>query len=93
MKKKTNVWRSVQMCVGTVSALLVFRCDYATLKEVVFVRPSVPCCFRTSLAVFYGKKSSNDIIINDTISDDEVVTSDVPPRYLYCFPPSVGKPR
>ena len=34
------------------------------------------------MAVFEGKKSSNDIIINDTMSDDEVVASDVPPRYL-----------
>ena len=31
---------------------------------------------------FEGKKSSNDIIINDTMSDDEVVASDVPPQYL-----------
>ena len=34
------------------------------------------------MAVFEGKKSSNDIIINDTMSDDELVASDVPPRYL-----------
>ena len=34
------------------------------------------------MAVFEDKKSSNDIIINDTMSDDEVVASDVPPRYL-----------
>ena len=33
------------------------------------------------MAVFEGKKSSNDII-NDTMSDDEVVTSDEPQRYL-----------
>ena len=32
--------------------------------------------------VFEGKKSSNDIINNGTMSDDEVVASDVPPRYL-----------
>ena len=36
------------------------------------------------MAVFEGKQSSNDIIINDTICDDEVVVSDVPPRYLLC---------
>ena len=35
------------------------------------------------MAVFEDKKSSNDIIINDTMSDDEVVASDVPPRYLF----------
>ena len=34
------------------------------------------------MAVFEGKKSSNDIIINDIMSDDEVVASDVPQRYL-----------
>ena len=34
------------------------------------------------MAVFEDKKSSNDIIINDTMSDDEVVASDVPPLYL-----------
>ena len=37
------------------------------------------------MAVFEGKKSSNDITINDTMSDDEVVASDVPPRYLFFF--------
>ena len=34
------------------------------------------------MAVFEGKKSSNDIINNDSISVDEVVASYVPPRYL-----------
>ena len=34
------------------------------------------------MAVFEGKKSSNDIIINDTMSED-VVASDKPPRYLF----------
>ena len=44
---------------------------------------SVPSYFRTpNMAVFEGKKSSNDTLINDTMSDDEEVTSDVPPRYL-----------
>ena len=29
---------------------------------------------------------SNDIIINDTMSEDEIVASDVPPRYLFrCY--------
>ena len=43
------------------------------------VRPYVPSYFRpTNMVVFEGKKSSNDIIINDTMSDDEVVASDVP---------------
>ena len=35
------------------------------------------------MAGFKGKKSSNDIINNDTMSDDEVVASYVPPRYLF----------
>ena len=35
------------------------------------------------MAVFEGKKSSNDIISNDLISDDEVVASYVPLRYLF----------
>ena len=51
------------------------------------VRPSVgtyvPRYFRTTnIALFEGKKSSNDIIINDTMSDDEQVASYVPPWYL-----------
>ena len=37
------------------------------------------------MAVFDGKKLSNDIINNDTMSDDGVVASYIPPRYL--FPP------
>ena len=48
------------------------------------VRRSVPPYFRTTnMAVFEGKKSSNDIINNGTMSDDEVVASFVPPRYLF----------
>ena len=35
------------------------------------------------MAVFVVKMSSNDTITNDTMSDDEVVVSDVPPRYLF----------
>ena len=35
------------------------------------------------MAIFESKKSSNDIINNGTMSDDEVVVSDVPPRYLF----------
>ena len=41
------------------------------------------------MAVFEGKKSLNDIIINETRSDDEVVASDVPPRYLFQSCPPV----
>ena len=49
------------------------------------VRPSVcPVLFlNDEYGHFEVKKSSNDIIINDTMSDDEVVASDVPPRYLF----------
>ena len=35
------------------------------------------------MAIFEGKKSSNDITNNDRMSDDEVVASYVPPRYLF----------
>ena len=48
------------------------------------VRPSVPCYFRmTNMAIFEGRKSSNDITNNNRMSDDEVVASYVPPRYLF----------
>ena len=50
------------------------------------VGPSVLCYFRTmNMADFEGEKSSNDIINNDRMSDNEVVASDVPPRYLLIF--------
>ena len=50
------------------------------------VRPSVGLSFprfyrMTNRAVFEGKKSANDMS-NGTMSDDEAVASDVPPRYL-----------
>ena len=37
------------------------------------------------MAVFEGKKSSNDIINDDTMSNDEVVASYVPLWYLFFF--------
>ena len=43
------------------------------------------------MAAFEGKKSDNDIIINDTMSDDGVVASDVPPRYLLDAPSHLCK--
>ena len=43
-------------------------------------------------AVFVGIESSNDILINDTMSDDEEVKPDVPPRYL-CFKTKTKTPR
>ena len=39
----------------------------------------------TNMANFEDKKSSNDVINNDTVSDDEVVASYVPPQYLFCY--------
>ena len=71
-----------------VEFLLIFRCDYESKSKVMSVRPSlrpsVPCYFRTTnIAVFEGNNSSNDVIIDGTMSDDEVVVSDVPPRYLF----------
>ena len=35
------------------------------------------------MAVFEGLKFLNDTIINDTMSDDEIVASEVPPRDLF----------
>ena len=43
----------------------------------------------TKKAAFESKKFANDIINNDTMTDDEVVASDVPPRYLFCFGPKI----
>ena len=66
----------------------VFRCDYAmrciTGRVRPSVRPSIPCDFcMTNMDIFLGEKSSNDIINYDTMSDDEVVRSDVRSRYLF----------
>ena len=48
------------------------------------VRRSVPSYFWTTfMAVFVIKISSTDIKNNYTMSDDEVVASYVPPRYLF----------
>ena len=35
------------------------------------------------MAIFEGRKSSNDVTNNDMIIDNEVVTSYVPPQYLF----------
>ena len=57
------------------------------------VGPSVPCYFRTTnMAVSEGKKTSNNIKINDTKSDDEVVASYIPPRYLFFYPSLFAQP-
>ena len=37
------------------------------------------------MAVFEGKKGKNDILNDGIMSDDGVVASDVPPRYLFYF--------
>ena len=43
------------------------------------VHSYVQCFFQTTnMAVFENKKSSNNIIINDAMSDNEVVAPDVP---------------
>ena len=42
-----------------------------------------PCFLMTDLTVFEGTKSATDILINDTMSDHEVVASDVPPCCLF----------
>ena len=48
------------------------------------VGPSDPCYFRkTKIVDFVGRKSSNDIINNATMSDDEVVAFYGSPRSLF----------
>ena len=50
------------------------------------VRPSVPSYFRTmNMANFECGKSSTDVMNNGTMSVDEVVASDEPPRKLHVF--------
>ena len=52
------------------------------------VSPYVPFDFwMTNLAYFDDKKSSNEIRIKYTMSDDEVVVYDVPPRNLFDYFP------
>ena len=58
------------------------------------VRPSVlryfPSHFlTTNMAKFECEKSSTDIINNGTMCDEELVASDVPPRYLFSWDPSL----
>ena len=35
-----------------------------------------------NMAIFEGEKSLTDVVNSNTMSDDEEVASDVPPRYL-----------
>ena len=50
------------------------------------VCPSVPSYFRsTNMAAFEDEKSLIDIINTGTMSDDEVVTSDVPSWYFFVW--------
>ena len=37
------------------------------------------------MAILEDEKTSSDITNNDTMSDDEVVASYAPPRYLFMF--------
>ena len=72
------------------SSFLCFRCHYASLKEVVSVHPSVRPFARRSRVIFERRiwpflRVSNDIIINDTMSDDNVIASDVSPRHWFLF--------
>ena len=64
----------------SLSLLSVIRCDYASLSEVVSVRPSIPYYFRTTnMAGYEDTMTFNDVVIND----DKAVASDVTPRYLF----------
>ena len=73
----------------------IFRCEYASLYEVVSVclsihqsvHPSIPCYFlKKKIVDFDDDKSSNDKINNATIIDDEVVTSYEPPPWFSFLP-------
>ena len=55
----------------------VFRCDCQSVYPALFKM--------TKIKVSKVGKSSNDMIINVIISDDEVVASYVPPRFLFLF--------
>ena len=69
----------------------LFRCDYASRKEVVSVRrivrppvrpsvnPYVPCYFLTkNMAVFEGNKSSNDINISGKRKSEKKKPGEIP---------------
>ena len=72
-------WCSFVCCYDATTHLYKSSCPSVRSS----VGSSVPCDFQTTnSAVFEGKNSSNDIIINDTMSADKVVASDVPPRYF-----------
>ena len=95
-------WRESQVFFLVLELLFLAAITHLYAWNVVSVRPSVrpsvyPVLFlndeirQTNTAVFEGKKSSNEIVINDTMSDDEVVASDVLPRYLFsCFSSESG---
>ena len=53
------------------------------------IRRSVPSFFQlTNMVAFKDKKSLNDITNNDTMSDDEGVSTYVPPRYSFALNPT-----
>ena len=94
IKKKPDIPSAVrQAWEGGVTAFLdatthLYRRSCPSVHRSVgpSVRTYVPSYFEQRIWPFYeGKKSSNDIIINDRMSDDEIVASDVPPRYLIGF--------
>ena len=69
----------MQTSVGDLTEF-IFRCDYSSLQEFMSVRP-----FRViseQRKTMFPKVESHqiDIINKDTLSEDEVVASDVPPR-------------
>ena len=74
---------------GTFSHLsypsFLFRCDSLRGRVRPSVHWSVSRSVRLFPVIFKGKKSSTYVKNNGTISDDKVVVSHVPPRYLFIY--------
>ena len=85
LRSDTFVYKYIDWSVYPSAGRAFFRCDSASLKEVVSicwsVRPSVGTSvgpFIPNMAIIEGNESSNDITIIGTISEDEVVASHYP---------------
>ena len=64
--------------------LCIFRCDYASLKDIESIRHSVRpsrVIYDRRKTPFLSVKNVNDIINNNAMTADEVVASDEPPYF------------
>ena len=86
-EKPTTGWRStLTLCLTSLS--LLDATTHLYKRSCASIRPSVRMSRvfpNDKYSHFWGKKVVNNIPINGTISDDGVVASDVPPRYLFCW--------